>query len=266
MQKTCFEKNLAESFANIDKFMGKVMMPLEVMDAFFPKKVAKPVEEPTFDEKRKNAIILVGPSCCGKTTYALKFVKEHPNFTLVSMDKCAAEEMKDFDEFEMFTMALGVGDRTTDDLGNRAFGEMLAAGHKNIIIDGNWMHVNSRGALLKTLDYYNYHTVIYLILPEGNDYTDRIESRVFEIIAAKELEVDLACILDGVDVVKKYADSIGLSVEKAKEKIRNSIDFPVSFAKECMMLNDEIAESNFASQMPTRIIFLGADELMKLEI
>ena len=266
MQKTCFEKYLLDSFHKVYQYEGKAMEPREVMKVFFPEKVATVTEELELQKDRKNAIVLVGPSCSGKTTFAKKFVEEHEEFVLVSIDKCAAEDIKELDQYTLFEMAFGLSEISTDDLGNRRFGQMLEAGHKNIIIDGSWMHVNSRGALFKTLDDMNYHTIIFLILPDHKSYQEKVESRVYEIIAAEKLGLDLSMALDGFDFVKRYADILGCTVEEVKQLFKHSDKYMEVFIRENFLLDDEVAQANFEGQIPTGIILLGADELINMDI
>lgn len=266
MQKTCFERHLDVSFRRSDKLLGRGMTVEQVMKAFFPDKVAEQVSELTIREDQKNAIILVGPSCCGKTTYARRFVKEHKDFVLVSMDKCAAEDMSGYSEFSLIAMAFGLQGKSPDDLGNRRFGRMLEAGHKNIIIDGNWMHVNSRGALLKTLQELNYHTSIYVIVPEEGPYLEKVGNRVCELISARRLGKDPATLLDGADMIGALAKKYGISAESAKVMIEMTEEYDDLFDHQCDMLNLELDDTSFNDQLGSGIIFLGADELALLNI
>ena len=260
MSKTRFEKEISESFVKSDESFGKTLSPQEVMELFFPRKTAEFSDDLNLQQNRRNAIIPVGPYCSGKTTFAKKFLEEHKDFVLVSLDKCAVEEMNDFDEFELFTMS----DRTSRELGNRSFGEMIAAGYKNIVVDGNWMDVNSRGALLKTLDYYNYHTIIYLIMPDLEDYKGRVKSRVYDILCSRELGLDLQSVLERDDLVQTYADTCGYTVEEAKNELEASDEFQEIFESEWNSALSELFNSNFIAQLQGTIIFFGADELIKL--
>ena len=266
MQKTSFEKYLSESFDKVYEYEGRAMEPQEVMKVFFPEKIASFSTDLNIQEDRKNAIILVGPSCCGKTTFAKKFVKEHEGFVLVSMDECAVKDMEEMSRYEIFLMAFGLENVSTDDLGNQKFGQMLEAGHKNIIIDGSWMHVNSRGALLRALDDMGYHTILLLILPNSEDYKRKVDSRVMELIAAEKLDKKITCVLDGFDLIKAYADKLGCTVEEVKQLMRLSDEYMELFMRENIMLDNEIKQANFESQIPTGIILLGADELIQMDI
>ena len=260
MSKTRFEKEISESFVKSDENLGKTLSPQEVMEIFFPKKKAKFSDDLNLHQNRRNAIIPVGPYCSGKTTFAKKFLEEHKDFVLVSLDKCAVEEMNDFDEFELFTMS----DRTSRELGNRPFGEMIAAGYKNIVVDGNWMDVNSRGALLKTLEYYNYHTIIYLIKPEEKAYIQMIKSRVYDILCARELGLELSSVLERENLLQTYADKCGCTVEAAKAELKASDEFLYTYASEWDSVLSELANSNFKDQLYGNIFCFGADELIEL--
>ena len=113
--KTRFERYLEDSIIQYKSLMGKVVTGEVVMEAFFPKKTAKKVKTFVPKEKGMNAIIVVGPPCSGKTTFARKYAEEHPEFKLISLDTCALEEMKKEDDFSLFLAGMGIIEKDADD-------------------------------------------------------------------------------------------------------------------------------------------------------
>lgn len=261
MQETLFEQYLKKSYRKSEELEGKTMSTEEVGEAFFPTKVAKLVQKYKPKKGNKNAIVLLGPSCCGKTTFGKEFVKQRPFFQFMSMDKCAIEEMENMTEEEMALMMMGLGSKTSDDMGNRRFGQMLEKGHNNIIIDGGWTDVNSRGALLHTLEDLEYNTCIFLFSQSEDVYDKRVRSRVCELIAAKYINMSAAEILRGVNVLYLYAKRKGIRVATAKDLIMQSNEFKNSMERQYGMLANELQKSNYYSQIAMNIIMLGADEL-----
>ena len=261
--KTRFEKLLEESIQMFYMTVGKPISLQKVMYAFFPYKYAKFVTEYKPDAK-KNAVVLVGQSCSGKTTFALNFIKKHPDFVIVSMDECAAKELETKTAEEVFAMGFGVNGMSKDDLGNRRFGQMLEAGHKNIIVDGNWMHINSRGALLKALDAEGYKTTLFMFYPTPQQQEKRVRHRLYDVIASERTGIRLVERLKGVDILKKYADMIGVTIDEAKRMIEQEEGFEKRMAMEIWMLKKELKGSNIQSQIDNGAMYLGADQLYEV--
>lgn len=264
-KETKFERNLEESFDAFDRTVGKYLTLKEVMDAFFPNKVAKMIG-PYIPDSDKNAIILVGPSCAGKTTAALEFVKLYKDFVIVSMDKCAAEELEGMNEVDLFNMRFEADDLTRSKLGNRRFGQMLEAGHKNIIVDGNWMHINARGALLKTLDSEGYKTTIILVYPTPEEMLKRIERRICDVIAANLTGIPIAEHMNGVNLPREFADKIGVTEEEARAIIMSCREFKIRYDLEVRKIQDELDNSNFQNQIDCSTILLGTDQVSEIII
>ena len=266
MQETLFERFLRESFTKVDEFQGKEMTALEVMETFFPHKTAMLVNRYQPRKNKKNAIILVGPSCCGKTTYARKFVQKWPSFKLISMDECAIDDMIEMSEEERILLMFGINGASIDDVGNRRFGRMLEEGHKNIIVDGCWLNVNSRGALLRTLSELNYHTCLFLCNPKKTSHDAKIRKRVCEGIAARRMNIREAEKLRKVECLKQYAKKMHVSEAYAMEMIESSNEFKNSYRRECEMLIAELQDANYFAQLESYVIFIGADELFEVQV
>ena len=100
----------------------------------------------TVGEKTKHAILILGFSGNGKTTYIKKYKEEHPEYRIVSMDKVATE---------IYKKKLP---NTSDNIIS-SFGDVLEdANNKgnHIIIDGNFLNLLTRAALIDTLNSMGY--------------------------------------------------------------------------------------------------------------
>ena len=262
--ETHFEKYLSESLKNFQECAGKSLSPQKVMELFFPKKVAVFTDELLIKKGRRNAIVMAGPSCCGKTTWAREFIENHKDFILISMDKCTAQEIRSLPMNEV--KSIYEGKRCVDDYGNGTFGKMIAAGHPNIILDGNWMSITARSALLKALDECGYHIILCVMSPKQDSYDKRVESRVFTIMCSEILGIDLSAAMDGADLVEMCARAVGCSKENLKKILRSQPSFKERLKFQYFMLDQEKEKSDFENQLDTHLIFLGADELVLMEI
>ena len=257
--KTCFEKYLKESLKKFDKIAGTWVSPADIMTEFFPIKVATIVNKLEIDEDRKTAIILLGPACSRKPAFARKFIAEHKDFVFISLDKCAAEDMNK----EMEKSGIIVLDSLN--AGNRAFDEMLSAGHKKIIIEGGWLHFNARGALLKALTDYDYHTIICFMNPKDDFYDTGIADTIFDFMACDRLHINPFCLFDGEDVISRCAEETGCTAHELKSKMRLDARFKKKFNDELNALLNEFEDADFAFQLENQIYLYGADEFIFMD-
>ena len=141
---------------------------------------------------------------------------------------------------------------------------MLEAGHKNIIVDGNWMNINSRGTLLKALDAEGYKTTLFMFYPTPQQQEKRVRHRLYDVIASERTGIRLVERLKGVDILKKYADMIGVTIDEAKKMIEQEEGFEKRMAMQIWMLKKELEGSNIQSQIDNGTIYLGADQLYEV--
>ena len=264
MQETLFERYLAESERKVAELQGIQTTSLDILEAFFPRKAAKQVDKYHPCKNQKNAVILVGPSCCGKSTYAREFIKRRPFFKLVSMDECAIDDLENMNVIDLFLMMNGRDTASPDDLGNRRFGRMLEKGYRNIIIDGCWLHVNSRGALLRTLEDLGYHTCLFICEIDEEVHSDRIRRRSCEIVASRRLLEAPTQTLRKAESLKMYAKKMRMSETRVIKKIEGTREFHNCFMQEREKILAEMINANYSEQFPSYAIFFGADELYEL--
>ena len=97
-----FSSNLRE-YTKMFKDAGYRFAPENMRDWFTPKKTRmQSCHEKRFFGFKKTAVVLIGVSACGKSTWAKKFLSTHPKFKYISFDECtfkASEEVgyKDVD-------------------------------------------------------------------------------------------------------------------------------------------------------------------------
>ena len=260
--KTIFERNLEESFKRMEKVQGTPLLPIQMIQTFFPIKLAEPIAEARAVPNRKTALVLVGKSGYGKSTYAINYQKKHPEFTIISMDECAYEDIRAMTNKERKEYLNKGADRTLE-IGNRRFGKKLEEGKPNIIVDGGWLPMNARGGLLKTLTELNYHTIVICMLAiSDEEIVKRTLRRDLNLLAMKLLgeENIMECI--GRDFVKEYADSRHITVQEAKKEIRNESKRKRDIEEVKIAMAFEEIESMYAEQLESGLYFAGADQIV----
>lgn len=241
---TIYEENLKATYAAFDKYQGAELNG-ETLPLFFPSKVAMPVTRLSLFPYRKNAIILVGQSCIGKTTFAREFIKAHPVWTYISMDECT-DFSKPEDEFS----------------GVDIFGKKLEKGYPNILIDGGWLYITARGALLKTLEELGYHTCIFLCTISERDHLSRIQERCLEFLVPSIIHIPPADMFKKPSPIERLAKEYNLSVEETKKRLCKHPNFKESFNRDVRVSQEELVNSNYIAQISSGLIFYGADELL----
>lgn len=117
----------------------------------------------------KTAIILMGLSGCGKSTFARAFKRDNPSFELCIFDEVELGIMAHCANERMF-----LSEEVADEMAIYAFGQLLeecGKANKNIVVDGQFVYCNARGALLKTLRYYGYdNIIIFNFLTRSNEF------------------------------------------------------------------------------------------------
>lgn len=132
--------------------------------------------EPFPEETKANAVIVLGYSGNGKTTYISNFMRENGNYAVVSMDEVVEELAEQYDHFED-------GDII------EYFGRMINAYSllgKNIIIDGNFLNLFTRTALTDTLRTFKYNINAVDLTPNINNVLPfRIRDEVSKELGVK---------------------------------------------------------------------------------
>ena len=151
---------LKKSFEWFGRMYMKKPSEKDWIDLFGEKRaqIVTDIEALNLTEARKTAIILLGISSCGKTTFALNFVNSYPNFCYCSYDSAGVDVLSEFVKRGLIPQ-----EDILDAYMAYEFGELLKSHKKNqenIIIDGSWVSPNSRGALINTLRRLDYQNII----------------------------------------------------------------------------------------------------------
>lgn len=257
---TLYERNFNIATNNLLKLGGKPIEIRDVINIFFDgiKKETVILKDYEPVEGRKNAIVLIGQSCTGKSTYAKKFVCEHPEFEYVSMDECAIREAETANVIHCYSYNI-----LDNDLGNREFGKMLEKG-KNIIIDGCWLHLNSRSALLKTLRQLNYVTCACIFQYSDELHQSMIVYRAMQNAAREILHGNFS--IDEVDWLLKYQEKFNFSYKQAIEHIQRTSNFREELRRAVDSIVEEFKSSAMQNQMNSGVIFVSFDFAYKMNV
>lgn len=118
------------------------------------------------DSKNGEAIIVLGYSGNGKTTWIDRYIRENPSFEMVSMDTVTRKIIdREGDHYNP--------EHLLEDFGNLL--EEKCSSGKNIVIDGRFLHLLTRLSLTQTLHSYHYSVGVV-------DLTDNIQNTLIHRI------------------------------------------------------------------------------------
>ena len=185
-----YSTQLQRSYDWFDKMYMKKPTEKDWINLFGKRrgKNVQDIENLNLNDARSTAIILVGLSTCGKTTFSLNFVKSHPNFSYCSYDSVGVEVMSEFIKKGYLPQ-----ESILDSYTIYEFGEILKDHKKkknNLIIDGAWVAPNSRGALINTLRLLGFKNLIifsFLKISEEEMKVRLVSRAVRQIIQSKEI-------------------------------------------------------------------------------
>ena len=129
-------------------------------------------------EKDKSAIIVLGYSGNGKTTWISRFVRKENEYEIISIDQVA----KRIYEREK---RRATWDEVIKDFGDRI--EIAARNKKPIILDGNFLNLLTRSALTDTLRSLGYYITLIDLTPT---IQDRLPKRLLDVVE-KELQITI---------------------------------------------------------------------------
>lgn len=89
--------------------------------------------------EQKSAVVVIGVSCIGKSTYAKNFIKTCPDFTFISYDECCYQKADELKAGTKFSES-----RIVEILEER----ILGYSDKNLFIDSHCINPASRAALM----------------------------------------------------------------------------------------------------------------------
>lgn len=244
-----------------------IMTRRKILDWFQNKKAIKRdgnIEELTFD--KKTAIVVIGVSCIGKTTYVHQFLARHPDFVYISSDDANYQK-----EDEIKSGAKPTETRVTEILEN----QMLESQDKNLIVDIMCIHPASRASLMRFLTSLKYeiHAIYF-----SKSYTEAhikqcIVSRAIELTLYQDYLVkhqtnktvymrDLMKVRD--DILGIYARDRGVTVEELKAQ---TADLPMTTSNIMGLTrfyNNEVEKNRVWWQELRGLFMLGADYYYEL--
>ncbi len=251
---TNYEKNLSAARSLFRKYYQKPLTPEKYSEIFFQGKVGDKVSGFEFEER--SAVVLLGMSCMGKTTFANQFIKKHPEFTLCSFDNFA---------IQLIASALfsNVDEKAIHNFGF-ALDTYLFEGRK-LIIDGQFVNVVARSAIFNTLSNagYTIYVISFLNMP-NEEIEKRLESRAVENTIS-----DLLCKMPDYNPVPgqklygltldDYANHIGVTRKRALAYIQSKQAYKDYLGKEYSMRVNELIDSNVLFQIQQDAFIYGCD-------
>ncbi len=114
----------------------------------FYKTETKEVKLDEFEITDDTAIVLLGPSVYGKSTFAKQIMEQDLGLAYCSVDDCSRE-----------LTHWGIMNMSNDEYSVRMFGNLLKAAREKrqpVLVDGLWLNIYTRAALFKTLRILGY--------------------------------------------------------------------------------------------------------------
>lgn len=175
-----------------------------------------------------NAVVVVGFSGNGKSTWVDRFVESNPDYTIISMDEVI------FDLFNKLKR-----NPTPAEI-MKEFGDKIDKNcslQKNVVIDGNFLNLLTRAALIDTVKTYGYQISVVNIT---NKIMEVLPTRIMDV-ASEKLNVRLN------DQNNANYQNNPIYIDTKKEVIE-------SYLK-------EREESNIKEQLLLDLLSLGADKV-----
>ena len=151
MDMTLFEKE----FRKVGSICDNVKV--NTYDEFV--EILKQYIEPGQDEAKKDAIILLGYSGNGKSTWSREFRQKNSEFQEFSWDEEMGKLLRN-----------RRGQKISGEEQLRVVGQSLEdKSDKNIVVDGNYLNLPLRVALINTLHGYGYNVYLADLTPQINE-------------------------------------------------------------------------------------------------
>lgn len=254
-----FEKFKKESLCTIDRGIISIktwgeLFDLERKTTYISKSSLNKVFT------KNTAIVILGFSCSGKTTLAMNLQKKYPSAQLICFDYIGLKVLKEN------LNNLNISEENLDNQMAYLMGEKIeAAATQNtpLIIEGQYVYSNARGALFKTLRNYGYNKIILLstLNIDPATFTKILDSRITDTIYWDNLKNKVS----KQDFIKKQMELYGTDISRLKyskmnqEQIRNTLEYKINeyHLKEHIQL--EIMETMYPIQIEYNLLSSGAD-------
>lgn len=216
--------------------------------------------------EKKSAVVIIGMSGVGKSTYAKNFIKEHPEFILCSHDDNYYQAVE-----EKQVIGNVAEDRMTEILEKK-----IRAANKNgqsIILDGMFIHPAVRAALFHTLKTFGYtiHALFFTPTYSGSvieECTIRrsIESVLFKEYAAEwRNEKTITQLMEARErIIEIYAEKFGVDSEEVYTRYRKHPEVQVFMNVYSAGYQNELMHNGYEYQALKGFFMLGADYYYEL--
>ena len=210
---------------------------------------------------KKNALVLIGPDCSGKTTFSEEHKRQNEKCEILSIDGCYEELYKELcesgtvvSEQELETMVIDIIDAKL---------VKCNASNVSIIIDGCWDDMRSRAALFKTLSDCGFKICIVHMNPSLKTVKEMITRRAIFLIAqdmasnyvrSKKVRTDVEVIKYPVKFLSRISH---ISEQEIEKKIIQSDLFNLELHELCNHYMEQYNE--FKTQQEAGILYAGAD-------
>lgn len=259
--------NYMQTFAKDYNEANRAVTRKQISEWFMNKKAVKrnDYKDGNIHDK-KNAVVVVGVSCIGKTTYVQRFLTQYPDFAVISYDGVSYQNM---DEIKLG--APNTEFRLIEILEEH----MLEAQDKNIIVDSVCINPASRAALMRFLAELGYE--IHLIF-FTQAYT---EANIKQCIARRAFEQALfqdylarndtskmsmrELMLLRNDILAICAKERGKTVEELKVQASSLPSTLSNIILLTKLYDDEIEENRVWWQEKRELFMLGADYYYEYE-
>ena len=132
-----------------------------------------------FNPDKKSAVVVVGVSCIGKSTYVQKFLSQYPDFEVISYDEASYQKA---DEIQMGAKA------AESRMAEIVEADILQKNGKNIIVDSMCINPAGRAALTRFLDNLGYeiHLIFFTQAYTEASIKKHITNRAIELTLYQE--------------------------------------------------------------------------------
>lgn len=214
---------------------------------------------------KKSAVVVIGVSCIGKSTYAKNFIKTCPDFAFISYDECGyqkADEVK-------------AGKKTSDSRIVEILEErMLKNKDKNLFVDSHCINPASRAALMRFLKDLGYEIfVVYF----SKEYTEAnigkcLLNRAIELTLYQDFLKSTDTSRMSVNEIMDIREDIVAYTAKKKKTTEENVILEASTRQEILsnlvglklFYEDEVEKNRMWWQEKREMFLLGADYFYQL--
>lgn len=215
--------------------------------------------------ENKSAVVVVGVSCIGKSTYVQKFLKQFPSFKHISYDEACYQKVDEIKD--------GAQDkecRIVEILEE----QMLKAQNVNIIVDAMCINLASRAALLRFLKDLGYeiHLIYFSQAYTEANINKCIVNRAIEITLYQDyLATHNTSKMYMRDIMKIRGDILAIYARKRgitiQELMTQTLSLPETMKNTVSLVSfydNEVKENRMWWQEKRELFLLGADYYYEL--